>query len=113
MQTFTQLQRSGVGRMFTPGVPARSAGATVAAPFTEKQVRLVLALREWAVRGAEAARLFSTWPPGIFSEAQGACVLQLLELNADDLCAVLADAMVPRRLRGGLFHGSDFADTQP
>jgi hypothetical protein len=95
-------------------VPQRSArpDQDLPAAFTERQARLVLAMREWGIRGADAARLLSTWPPETFSNEQAACVPELLELEVDDLCDVLADTMAARGLRGGLFRGRDFAETR-
>jgi hypothetical protein len=112
MQACILPQRSGLA-----GPPATSATGIASdpglpAPFTERQARLVLAMREWGIRGADAARLLATWPPEIFSKSQAACVLELVELQVDDLCEVLADTMAPSILRGGLFRRRDFAETR-
>jgi len=93
--------------------PARpSPGERLLAPFTERQARLVLAMREWMIRGDQARRLIASWPSGTFSEAQAARVPRMLEMSVEALDETLFDETGAGPLRGRRMVGRDFAETQ-
>ena len=69
--------------------------------FTESQAELILSLAEVSATdsGASAERLLQDWTPVRFSEAQAACIREMLALEVEELRATLVDAMEPCALR--------------
>ncbi len=65
--------------------------------FTELQAKTILAISKIMPQA---------WTPQRFTNAQARCIHEMLQLDADDLRATLADAMEPcdlrRKLRSGM-----------
>jgi hypothetical protein len=74
--------------------------ANIPATFTEVQAETILAIRRiCATDSGLAEQLIQAWTPKRFTDAQAQCIQEMLQLDADDLRATIADAMEPCDLR--------------
>ncbi|MDM0109349.1 hypothetical protein QTH97_30780 [Variovorax sp. J22R24] len=74
--------------------------ADIPATFTEAQAETIFALMNISAIDSELAdHLLSAWSAERFSVAQARCIHEMLQLDADDLRATLADALEPCGLR--------------
>ena len=94
------------GSRRAPSSPATSIATALDIPatFTQEQAEWILALHKLGTHDrSRATQILSDWTPARCSRAQAACIEALLELDAQDLRATLADAMedgdLRRRLR--------------
>ena len=73
---------------------------TIPATFSEKQAETILAITKISATDSELAeQLLLACVREHFTDAQAQCIHELLQLDADDLRATVADAMEPCDLR--------------
>ena len=73
--------------------------ATVPATFTKAQAETILAITKISATDSGFAERFLQACASDFTDAQAQCIHELLQLDADDLRATVADAMEPCDLR--------------
>jgi hypothetical protein len=82
---------------------ATAAAFDIPATFTQEQAEWILALHKLGAHDrARASQILCDWTPARCSRAQAACIEALLDLDAQDLHATLADAMEDGELRSRL-----------
>lgn len=82
---------------------ASAAAFDIPATFTQAQAEWILALHKLGAHDrARASQILCDWTPARCSRAQAACIEALLDLDAQDLHATLADAMEDGELRSRL-----------
>ena len=82
--------------------------------FTELQAKTILGLSKIsATDSGIAEQVLQAWTPQRFTDAQARCIHEMLQLDADDLRATLADAMEPCDLRRKLRSGYEVEESEP
>jgi len=82
--------------------------------FTELQAKTILGLSKIsATDSGIAEQVLQAWTPERFTGAQARCIHEMLQLDADDLRATLADAMEPCDLRRKLRSGHEIEEGEP
>ena len=76
----------------------------IPATFTEAQAETILAIAKISpIHSRLAEQLLQAWSPKRFTDAQARCIQEILQLDAGDLRATIADAVEPCELRRRLF----------